>query len=779
MTISFRKRICAGWPALFLTFAGAIRADVNRWTSLGPNAGGVVSALASDPQRPRVVYAAMVQGGLYRSADAGATWESLETGVPRSPGSGPRLLTSIAVDPANSYRLYAGAFGGGDVFFKSEDGGLTWRSSTAGLGGQQVVSSVAVDPADPRILYMSTRKGTSQPFDLRTGLFQSRDAGATWTFLDTPVSSGAIAIDPLSNVYASGGAGVVKSSDRGATWTSLAGSPATPVLAIAIDPASPVTVYAGTSNAGVFRSRDAGATWVPVNAGLGNLPVRSIAVSPLSSSVFAATDGGLFVSADGGDWWSVSGNSLRVPMSAVAAAPGGLVYSGAGGALAAGVTPAPVAVYRSLDDGRTWEAARAGLAAVSVFALALDPSSPDGLAIGTDLGVFRTADGGTSWAPANQGLPDDAVTALAFDPASPSTLYSGTSLTGFIGTRSAGIFKTVDGAQSWFPIQNGIRSIAITSLVVDPTRDSVVYAGTINPASSDSGLFRSTDAGGSWVKLLSGYVYGIAIDPTNASTIYAAKGTGGGGVSKSTDGGETWLDRNTGLFNLDVRTIAVDPANSSRVYAGGSGGVYRSNDAGASWLPAIGLNGITVNAVAIDPRDPAVLFAGTSSGAFRSSDFGAHFLPIQNGLNAPINAIAADPRTRGRILAGTAWRGVYAMTAVGPEICSPDATTLCVNAGRFRVRAAWKVPPSSGEGEGQVIPLTGDAGAFWFFTPNNVELLVKVVDGRAVNGEFWFFSAALSNVEYTITVTDLQTGETRTYFNSFGELSSRSDTAAF
>ncbi len=70
-------------------------------------------------------------------------------------------------------------------------------------------------------------------------------------------------------------------------------------------------------------------------------------------------------------------------------------------------------------------------------------------------------------------------------------------------------------------------------------------------------------------------------------------------------------------------------------------------------------------------------------------------------------------------------------------------------------------------------------GSFWFFTSNNVELVVKVVDGRAFNNKFWVFYGALSNVEYTITVTDTVTGNVKTYFNPSGRLAGVADTGAF
>jgi hypothetical protein len=77
------------------------------------------------------------------------------------------------------------------------------------------------------------------------------------------------------------------------------------------------------------------------------------------------------------------------------------------------------------------------------------------------------------------------------------------------------------------------------------------------------------------------------------------------------------------------------------------------------------------------------------------------------------------------------------------------------------------------------VALTGDTGTFWFFGPDNLEVFTKVLDGRALNGKFWFFSGALSSVDYTLTVTDTQTGAVRVYHNPAGRLASVADTGAF
>jgi hypothetical protein len=113
------------------------------------------------------------------------------------------------------------------------------------------------------------------------------------------------------------------------------------------------------------------------------------------------------------------------------------------------------------------------------------------------------------------------------------------------------------------------------------------------------------------------------------------------------------------------------------------------------------------------------------------------------------------------------------------SVCSPDTATLCLNGNRFRVQVAWRVPAQGTSGTGMAVPFTGDTGYFWFFSSNNVELVIKALDGRPVNAKFWVFYGALSNVEYTITVTDTATGAVKTYTNPSGQLASVADTSAF
>jgi len=96
---------------------------------------------------------------------------------------------------------------------------------------------------------------------------------------------------------------------------------------------------------------------------------------------------------------------------------------------------------------------------------------------------------------------------------------------------------------------------------------------------------------------------------------------------------------------------------------------------------------------------------------------------------------------------------------------------------RFEVSVAWHTGAASGVGQPEA--LTDDSGYFWFFDPSNPELLVKVLDGTPVNGRFWVFLGGLSDVDYTVTVTDRFTLKVRTYKNPHGTVGSRADTSAF
>jgi hypothetical protein len=135
------------------------------------------------------------------------------------------------------------------------------------------------------------------------------------------------------------------------------------------------------------------------------------------------------------------------------------------------------------------------------------------------------------------------------------------------------------------------------------------------------------------------------------------------------------------------------------------------------------------------------------------------FLTAWDSLPSPITPV---PQVTGQILAPPC-----------------PAGALCLQNGRFQATVAWRDPRSGAAGAGKTIPLTSDTGAFWFFTSGNAELIVKVLDGRQSNGNWWVFFGALTDVEYDLTVTDTQTGAQRVYHNPPFTMASRADVDAF
>jgi len=111
--------------------------------------------------------------------------------------------------------------------------------------------------------------------------------------------------------------------------------------------------------------------------------------------------------------------------------------------------------------------------------------------------------------------------------------------------------------------------------------------------------------------------------------------------------------------------------------------------------------------------------------------------------------------------------------------CVPSDTAVCLNDGRFQVSVQWSDPRSGNSGPGMTLAGTNDSGFFYFFSPTNVELVTKIIDGSSVNGRFWFFYGGLSDVEYTIQVTDVATNRTRVYRNQPFDICGEADLRAF
>ncbi len=369
---------------------------------------------------------------------------------------------------------------------------------------------------------------------------------------------------------------------------------------------------------------------------------------------------GLAVPAAAADWTGLGPPGGTVTALAEAPAPSTTIY--------AGLTDA--GVFRSTDDGRTWQPARSGIFAREIYVLTVDPQTPSTVLAGTERGIYRTTDGGATWTHEAAGLPPTpvpesgaTVAALAFRPDAPQVVYAG------IGDS---VWTSADGGESWAPAASSPKGV-VTDLVIDPSAPGALLAAT------SQGLFRSDDDARSWQSLavgadpdlgLSRYASDLAFDPTAPGTLYAALVGASPNVVKSLDGGATWQAVGSGLpSGTEARSagwvLAVDPVQPDTVLVATELGLYRSERGGGSrtWIPVFrpphGSSGARYRLLTVlATRSGAVLMGlrgpdGESFGlgVTRSPDGRTGWTTIRAGLAAAVEKLVPDPRGGGVLYA--------------------------------------------------------------------------------------------------------------------------------
>jgi photosystem II stability/assembly factor-like uncharacterized protein len=575
------------------------------WVSAGLS-GASISVLAIDPTSPSNLYAAGASGDtVYRSTDAGASWTAARVGLPPGQFNGIGWMMLDPLAPSTLYVLNSGSGFSSSALYKSTDGGQSWSVVNP---GPYFVRLLGIAPTAPSTLYaiIGGRGG---------GLSISKDGGATWTATAFMQDVWALAIDPTNpnTMYAAASAPVgtappiFKSTDGGQTWDS--GNTTIPFArSLVLSPVNSSTIYAATTG-GVFKSTDAEANWSEANSGLRILGIQVLVGDPMDpATIYAGGDEGLFKSVDGGAIW----NQRAAFKVTCCTPPPGLPPD----------LPPPVVPFFP------------PVAPASVHALFIDSTNPNILYVGTartngcyfaDILLFKSTDGGATWSDSispnrDQGGGCFVSGLIGVDPTDPNTLYLrvGDFYDGY------GLRKTIDGGANWTPV--GLGSDAEFVVAIDPTLPATLYAGT------DRGVFRSTDGGATWnlVGLTQTNVNLLAIDPLRPNVLYAGTSgvypdpPGSRGLFKSTDRGASWSPINVGLEDVlnthaSISALILDPDRTDTLYASTSGyGVFKSPDGGATWVPFNdGLTHFDVRVLAITAGPSRTVYAGTPGGVFK------------------------------------------------------------------------------------------------------------------------------------------------------------------
>ncbi|MFN0150055.1 MAG: FlgD immunoglobulin-like domain containing protein [bacterium] len=462
-------------------------------------------------------------GGIYRSANNGESWQQIYNGAlsfdPRS----------VAVN--SSGHIFVGSEGfNGIGFLRSTDDGASW----------QIIANALSSKGANNLLVMPS--GEIFASTISFGLYRSTDNGATFSAVSNLPSTSTTDIEANSSGVLFVGTQfgtdrMYRSTDNGATWTLANNGLAGDVNDIFISGSG--EIYAATS-ASVYRSSDNGATWTDINPpGAGHSSVV-LSNSDIYASFYVnvATGGGVARSTDGGATWTQdSGLPIR-PVGKLLNTSSGTLFAGGLG----------YGVYRRISTmtalGTDWEWKNNSLANTVVTSIGEDVISGNVYAGTQDALVFRSPDQGLTWESAASGiLAHEQINSVAVN----------TDGTVFASGVYGGTYRSTNQGNSWA----SVYPVAATTLACNA--QGHVFGG------SGRRVHRSTNNGASWtVAVLPPVVQNIADIAFDGATVYVATGSPGGfgsqGVYRSTDNGDTWAAFNDGLPTLDVTTVAVGEA---------------------------------------------------------------------------------------------------------------------------------------------------------------------------------------------------------------------------
>ncbi len=759
-----------------------------RWRMIGPFRGGRTVGATGVPGRPNLFYIGVNNGGVWRTTDAGRTWQPLFDSQPT--GS----IGALAVAPSNPDVLYVGSGEGlqrpdlsvGDGIYKSTDGGQTWTHM--GLSDAQQIGAIIVDPRDADRLFVAAL-GHPYGANAERGVYRSTDGGRTWEkvlYKDENTGAIALAFDPRNarTLYADlwaarqgpwengawqgPGSGLYKSADGGTTWRQLTkGLPTFEQglgrIGFGIAPSDPARIYAlvdAPQLGGVYCSDDAGDSWERVSTDR----------RPWSrGSDFAEID----VDPKNKD----------------------IVYS------------ANIATYRSTDGGKTWTAWKGAPGGDDYHTTWINPDDPQIILLASDQGAVVTVNGGETWS-SWYNQPTAQFYHVITDNQYPYWVYGGQQESGSAGVASRGDNGAIT-FRDWRTV--GLEEYGYAA--PDPLNPNYIYGGkltrfdkrtgqvqNIAPEAVRSGkyrflrtapvifspvdphilyyagnvLFKTADGGMSW-QIISpdlsrehpdvpesigvyrtpdlakmarrGVIYTVAPSPKDINTIWA--GTDDGLIHVTRDGGRTWQDVTPPAVTAWSKVSIMDASHfdAQTAYAAVNRfrlddlhpHIYRTRDGGHTWQEIVrGLPDDPINVVREDPQRKGLLFAGSERAVYVSFDDGDNWQPLR--LNMPATSIRDLVIHDDDVVVGTHGRSFWILDDITP-LRQLSAQAAAAEAFLFRPQLATRVrrnvntdtplPPEEPAGEN---PPDGAIINYYLKQPARTPITLEILDaaGRVV-----------------------------------------------
>jgi photosystem II stability/assembly factor-like uncharacterized protein len=716
-----------------------------RWRSIGPFRAGRSLAVTGVRGQPDVYYFGSVGGGVWKTNDAGRTWNPIFDAEPIA------SIGAMAVAPSNPNVIYVGSgeadmrssISYGNGMYRSIDAGKTWTH--IGLDDSRQIARILVDPDDAEKVFVAALGHAYGPNKER-GIFRSSDGGKTWQpilFKDENTGAIDLAMEPGNpkNMYAAllqtrrppwsiyppskgPGTGLYHSKDGGEHWEQLTGhglpSEELGRMGIAFAPSNPKRMYliADAKEGGLYRSDDGGETWVRV-----------------SKDARIWGRGWYFceVSVDSKD-----PDTVYVPNTST---------------------------YRSRDGGKTFTAIKGAPGGDDYHQLWIDPDNPLRMVLGCDQGVIVTRNGGETWSSwYNQA--SGQFYHVATDNRFPFWVYGAQQDSGAAATPSRSNSRALN-AQDWRPTEAGGESDYVAP---DPLNPEIIFGGSvvrqdfhneqvqqIPPTLMYPGeyrrtwtlplvfseiephvlyfsaqvLFRTADGGSSWQKISPdltredpgvpsnldpataadapaskrrGVIYTIAPSPMKAGEIWV--GTDDGLVHLTRDEGKTWNDVTPELTPWSkVTHIAASRYDAGKAYAAVDRHrledlqpyLYRTKDFGKTWQRvSSGIpEGSFLNCVREDPKVAGLLYACTEKGVYVSFDDGNDWQPLQ--FNLPTTSVRDLVVHGDDLVIATFGRAFWVLDDVTP-LRQWSAKVASAEAWLFEPQTAYRARPGSDQG---------------------------------------------------------------------------------
>ncbi len=743
-----------------------------KYRFIGPTRGGRVTTVTGVPSEPRTFYMGSTGGGVWKTTDAGHSWNNISDGFFSVASMG-----AVAVSLSNPNIVYAGTGSSkirsnvsiGHGIYKSSDAGRTW--SFIGLRDAGQIATIRIHPANPDLVYVAAQGNPFAPNKTR-GVYRSNDGGKTWkNVLFVSDLAGAADLElqpgrpevifacmwhaqrkPWTIISGALEGGIYKSTDAGDNWTKLAGGLPHELFGranVAISDAMPNRLYAlieAKPGSGLYRSEDAGATWTNINAS-GSLYTRpfyydTLGVDPNNADVVYVGDESWFKSTDGGksfrrapvphgdnhDVWINPKNSDY------------MIQANDGGANV------------SLDGGRTWSG-QDNQPTAEIYQVAVDNQYP--------YRVYGAQQDNTTVIvpnlPVGNGQefrvgPGCETGPIIPEPLNPEVVYGGCK-----GQFTRQNINTTDEENYWVGGQ---------SLYGNPGTDLIYRFQRVSPMEVSPNflhteyygsqyLHRTSDGGVTWERIspdLTAHPLGtqgasgepITRDATGEevySTLYSIResplqkgliwtGSNDGLIFVTRDNGTTWTNVTPKGLPPGARVQNMEPSPHqpgtayAAIYRYLLGDfepyLYRTDDYGKSWTRLTdGTNGIArdepTRVIREDPDRAGLLYAGTEFGLYVSFNNGARWQPLQ--LNLPVTPVTDIKVAHKDLVVSTQGRGFWVLDNVTPleQAMAAETTHL------YKPREAIRTP---GRGRGP------RAGAMIdYYLPAAGEVKLEILDG--------------------------------------------------